>query len=155
MTIIDLSEQIAAIRDKYPEYWRSDEATAELRALWGSADCNDCGVLQAREDIVIDLDATHWRAEIHIAVAPNGWHAVSTSYWYALGGGGSAPSVWDHTAYTTRDEAVTAGINELIGLFEGVRDWHGTAPESQRTNAERMIQKLKEHLSQAQQLTLF
>ena len=33
------------------------------------------------------------------------------------GGGGSSPSIGSRTAYTTRDEAIAAGINELIATF--------------------------------------
>ena len=33
--------------------------------------------------------------------------------WCWSGGGGSSPSVWNRNAYTKRDEAVAAGINEL------------------------------------------
>ena len=76
MTVIDLSEQIDDIRSRYPEYWRSDEAQRELQALWGGADCNDCGVFERDETVRIDLDGTHWYGEVRIAVAPNGWHAM-------------------------------------------------------------------------------
>ncbi len=158
MTIIDLSEPIEAIKDRHPEYWRSGEALAELRALWGYGPkddgCNDCGVQARNETIRIELDS-QGRGEIQIARAPNGWHAVSTSYCYGLGGGGSSPSVWDRTAYTTRDEAVAAGINKLIATFEGVRDAKGTHPASQPVMAQRMIDKLKGHLTAARQMTLF
>ena len=44
MTVIDLSGQIEDICRRYPEYWLSGEAVRELQALWGGADCNDCGV---------------------------------------------------------------------------------------------------------------
>ena len=101
MTIIDLSEQIDDICSRYPEYWLSDEAQRELQTLWGGADCNDCGVFERDETIRIDLDGQKsWYGELRIAVAPNGWHAIATSYWYGQGGGGSAPSVWNRTAYT-------------------------------------------------------
>ena len=156
MTIIDLSEQIDDICHRYPEYWLSDEAQRELQALWGGADCNDCGVFERDETIRVDLDGQKsWYGEVRIAVAPNGWHAIATGYWYAQGGGGSAPSVWSRTAYTTRDEAVAAGIHKLIATFEGVRDWKGSALQNQSALAERMIETLKAYLSQTRQLTLF
>jgi hypothetical protein len=107
------------------------------------------------ESIRIGLDGQRsWHAQIRISAAPNGWHAMATSYWYGMGGGGYAPSVWNCTAYTTRDEAVEAGINELIHRFEGVRHQTG-APQNQSAHAGRMIDNLKAHLSQARQLTLF
>jgi hypothetical protein len=156
MTVIDLSEQLDDICRRHPEYWRSDEALRELQALWGEADCNDCGVFERGETIRIELDAQKsWYAELRIAVAPNGWHAVSTSYWYGQGGGGSSPSVWNRMAYTTRDEAVAAGINKLIVTFEGVRDWKAYAPQNQPALAQRMIETLKAYLSHSRQLSLF
>jgi len=155
MTVIDLSGQIADLCARYPQYWLADEAQRELQALWGGANCNDCGVFERDETVRIDLDGTHWYGEIRIAVAPNGWHAISTSYWYGQGGGGSSPSVWNRTAYTARDEAIAAGIDKLIVTFQGVRDWKGSAPSNQSALAERMIETLKVYLSQSRQLSLF
>ena len=155
MTVIDLSGQIDDICRRYPKYWLSDEAKRELLALWSGPDCNGCGVFQSTETVRIDLDGTHWYGEIRIAVAPNGWHAMDTSYGYGQGGGGSAPSVWNRVAYTTRDEAVETGINKLIATFEGVRDQQGTVPQNQPVLAQRMIETLKARLSEARQLTLF
>jgi hypothetical protein len=155
MTVIDLSGQIDDIRRRYPEYWNSDEAVRELLALWGGAACNDCGVFERGETIRIPLDGQKsCYGEVRIAVAPNGWHAVSTSYWYGQGGGGSFPSVWNRTAYTTLDEAA-AGIIKLIATFEGIRDCEGYAPQNQSALAVRMIETLKSHLSQSRQLSLF
>jgi len=156
MTIIDLSGQIDDICHRYPEYWHSDEAQRELQTLWGGADCNDCGVFERDETIRINLDGQKsWYAGLRIAVAPNGWHAMATSYWYGQGGGGAAPSIWNRTAYTVHDEAVSAAIDELIARFEGVRDWKGWAPANQSALAERMIETLKSYLSQTRQLSLF
>jgi len=155
MTTIDLTEQIDAIYSRYPKYWLSDEAQRELLTLWGGPACNDCGVFERSETLRIDLDGTHWYGEVRIAVAPNGWHAMDTTYWYGQGGGGSSPSVWNRFAYTTRDEAVAAGINELITKFESVRDCKGHAPQNQSAIAERMIETLKAYLSQSRQLSLF
>jgi hypothetical protein len=155
MTVIDLTGQLDEIRSRYPKYWLSGEALRELQALWGGAACNDCGVFERDETVRIDLDGTNWYGEVRLAVAPNGWHAISTSYWYGQGGGGASPSVWDRTAYTARDEGVAAGIAELVATFEGVRDWKGTAPANQSALAQRMIDKLKAFLSQSRQLSLF
>jgi hypothetical protein len=156
MTIVDLTEQIDDICSRYPEYWRSNEAQRELLGLWSSPVCNDCGVFVRDETILIELGGQRsWYAEIRIAVAPNGWHAVATSHWYGQGGGGSAPSVWNRIAYTTRDEAVTSGIIELVANFEGVRDWQGSAPANQSALAQRMIETLKAYLSPSGQLSLF
>jgi hypothetical protein len=157
MTVIDLTDKIDDIRGRYGlRYWASDEAQQEMIALWGNPPCNDCGVFERDETIRIQLEGhKSWYGELRIAVAPNGWHAVSTTYWYGQGGGGSAPSVWNRTAYTTRDEAVASGINNLIATFEGIRDWKGYAPQNQSALAQRMIETLKAHLSQSRQFSLF
>jgi hypothetical protein len=156
MTAIDLTEKLDDIRDRFgPRYWASDEAQQEMIALWDNPPCNDCGVFESRETIRIKLDGTRWYGEIDIAVAPSGWHAISISWWYGLGGGGSAPSVWNRFAYTSHDEAVAAGINQLVAKFEGIRDMKGWTPENHPALAQRMIDALKDHLSQARQMTLF
>jgi hypothetical protein len=56
MAITDLTEELDDIRRRYPEWWHSDEARLELQALWGGADCNDCGVFERDETIRIQLD---------------------------------------------------------------------------------------------------
>jgi hypothetical protein len=156
MTVIDLSEKHDDLACRYERYWASDEAQRELLALWGNPECNDCGVFERDERIRIELDGNKsWYAEIRIAAAPNGWLAFSTNWWSGNGGGGSAPSVWDRYAYTSRDEAVAAATNELIVKFEGIRDWTGWAPQNQAQLAQRMIDTLKADLSHSRQLTLF
>lgn len=154
MTSIDLSPQLAEIRLKYPEYWRSEEALRELQALWGNARCNERGVLPADEDITIELEP-QWTASVKIARAPNGWFAFAVSYAYGLGGAGSPISVWNDTAYTTRQEALEAGIRELKRSYQRLFDSHRWMPETQHTNAARMIALLDQYLSQSRQLSLF
>ena len=63
--------------------------------------------------------------------------------------------MWNRTAYTTRDEALRAAIDELIRKFEGVRDAAGYKPASQAADAARMIAELRTYLAQANQLSLF
>ena len=154
MTTIDLTDRIDEIVSRYPEYLKS--AVPELRALWGGAECSNCGVFELAEDIRVNLDAQKsWYGEVRLAVAPNGWHAIGITWWYGQGGGGSPPSVWNRLAYTTRDEAIAAGINELIARFEGVRDMKGWAPQNQSALAGQMIKTLKDYLPQTRQLILF
>jgi hypothetical protein len=157
MTVIDLTEKLDDIRRRYPDWWKSEDAAHELRAAWanpGLDECNDCHVFISGETIRVNLDSQKsWYGEVRISVAPNGWHAVATSYWYGMGGGGYAPSVWSRTAYTTRDEAIEASIKELIAKFEGVRQ-QTHAPENQVACAKRMVETLKSYLSQNRQLTL-
>lgn len=154
MTAIDLSPQLEEIRLKYPEWWRSEDAQRELQALWGNAACNAHGVLAADEEITIELEP-QWKATVKIARAPNGWYAFATSYAYALGGGTSPISVWNDTAHTTRDEALEAGIRELKRIYQRLLDWQGWAPQTQKTNAARMIELLDRSLIQSRQMSLF
>ena len=135
----------------------SDEAQRELLALWGNPECNDYGVFERDETIRIELDGNKsWYGEICIAASPNGWHAFSTNWWSGNGRRRfPAPSVWNRHAYTSRDEAFAAAMDELIVKFEGIRDWTGWAPQNQAQLAQRMIDTLKAYLSQSRQLTLF
>lgn len=154
MTSIDLSSQLDEIRLKYPEYWRSEDAQRELRALWGNATCNEHGVIEADEEVTTALQP-QWTASVKIAHAPNGWYAFAVSYAYGIGGGGAAISVWNDTAYTTRQEALAAGIHELKGNYQRLLNAQGWEPETQKTNAARMISLLDQHLTQSRQLSLF
>lgn len=156
MTAIDLTEQLDAIRVKHPEWWRSDTAQDELQSLWGGTPCNEHGVFATQENIEIALASdSQWSGTIKLARAINGWYAVSTGYRYALGGGTSPLSVWNRTAYTTRDEALEAGAQELKRYFERLRDGNGHAPEAQRKNAGRMIEQIEAFTRQSRQMTLF
>jgi len=154
MTSIDLSPQLEEIRLKYPAYWRSEDALRELQALWGNIPCNECGVIKADEEITIELQP-QWTASVRIARAPNGWYAFALSYAYGTGGGGAAISVWNDTAYTTRQEALEAGIHRLKRTYQRLLDNQGFPPETQKTNAARMITLLDQHLNQSRQFSLF
>src|SRR5690349_9377693 len=123
MTSIDLSSQLDAIRQKYPNYWRSEDALRELQALWGNVPCNAHGVMPADEDIAIQLEP-QWTASVKLAHAPNGWYAFAVRYAYGNGGYGAAISVWNDTAYTTRQEALEAGIRDLKRSYQSLFDSH-------------------------------
>ena len=155
MDSFDLTPQIDAICAKYPDAYRSPDALRELSELWGGVDCNDGGVILTREVIKIELQGNpRWRGEIRLADAPNGRWAMSTSYDYSTGGGGGAPSVWNRRAYANRDAAITAGLTNLVELFEDVRDWP-SATEGEARLAGRMVEQLANHQHQSKQLTLF
>lgn len=154
MTSIDLSPQLAEIRMKYPEYWRSENALRELQALWGNVACNDAGVFETYEEITIELQP-QWTACVRIAHAPNGWFAFAVRYAYGLGGAGSAISVWNVTAYTTRQEALNAGIHKLRREYQRLLNYKHWEPNTQRTDAARMIALLDQYLTQSRQLSLF
>ena len=155
MSAMDLSAVLKKIRLRYPDWWRSEAAIRCLRQLWAGVRCNDSGVFEDCETIRIDVEGERqWYAEIRLAAAPNGWVAVATSYSYALGGAGSMPSVWDRTAFTSRDEAIEHGIKGLIASFERLGD-SPHARETQVRNAGRMLDALRAYRHRAKQLTLF
>lgn len=154
MTSIDLSSQLDEIRLKYPQYWRSEDAQREAQALWGNVACNDAGVFETYEEITIELQP-YWTASVRIAHAPNGWYGFAVSYYYGNGGYGAAVSVWNETAYTTREEALEAGIHKLKREYKRVLNSPLPEPESQKTNAARMIALFDQHLTQSRQLSLF
>ncbi len=154
MTVIDLSAQLEEIRLKYPEYWRSADAQRELQAFWGNASCNEHGVLPTDEEIILELQP-QWTACVRIARAPNGWYAFAVSYAYGIGGGGAAVSVWNDTAYTSRQEALEAGIRTLKLTYQRVLNSPLPEPETQKINAARMVALLDQHLLQSRQLSLF
>lgn len=154
--IIDLSEKLDDIRRRHsPRPWQSREALEELRTLWGGVTCNECGVMETTETIRIEDEGQRsWFGEIRLATAPNGWFAIEINYSYSLGGGGAAPSVWNKTAFTTREEAVEAGIKRLVVKFSAVRD-QINAPSTQAPIAIRMIAALEGYAASARQLSLF
>lgn len=154
MTSIDLSPQLDEIRLKYPAYWRSEDALRELQTHWGNAPCNAHGVRQADEEVTIKLEP-QCTASVRIARAPNGWYAFSVSYLYANGGSSAAISVWNDTAYTSRQEALEAGIGKLKQTYHRLLNSQGFPPDTQKTNAARMITLLDQHLTQTRQLSLF
>ena len=155
MSAIDLSAILKKIRRRYPAWWRSEAAIRCLRQLWAGAQCNDSGVFEDYETIRIDLEGERqWYAELRLTAAPNGWHAIATSYSYPLGGAGSCPSVWDRTAFTAREEAIEHGLQSLMASFERLRT-SPHAPETQTGNAARMLEAIGRYQQAAKQLTLF
>lgn len=124
--------------------------------MWGGVAINDCGVILPAETIDIVLPGGRTKCDIRLAPCPNGWWAMSTGYDHSGGGGGSYPSVWDTTAYASREDAIAGGVAELTKAFEWVKEWGAAyGPTTQRTEADRMLAELKAQLGKTQQLTLF
>lgn len=153
--VIDLTPAIAAIEDAYSDAYRNPEALAALKDVWGGVHANDAGVMVATEKVQIELRGNpRWRAQITLTHAPNGLWAMATSYDTPNSDGGSAPSVWDHTAYADRDAALSHGFAKLLGIFERLhRSPHAT--EADAAQAGRMLEQLRDNRRQTQQLTLF
>jgi hypothetical protein len=162
VTIIKLHHTFRKITDHFPDPYRNERAKTCLRQLWGWPDVNDCGVFNDWEEAVHIAHPkqrlTH--AEVRIAVAPNGWHTIGVDWSYPLGGGCYAPSVWDRTAYTTREEALNAAMNEITMRFEGMRDFsirchEGEGPIRMIDWMLDQIQQFRRPPSTAAQLSLF
>ena len=154
--IIDQRAQMDEIRFRYPEYGHHPEMVREMAAVWGHPIHNEHGVIETSEIIQIDLEGQkHWNAEIRLARTPNGRYAMSTSYGYPSGGGGSAPGVGDRKAYLTREAAVETGFDELIKSFTSVRDWKGTRPHTEPLIAQKMVEHLQTLKGGTRQMSLF
>lgn len=156
--VIDRRAELNAIRQKHGDrYWAVPDAQWEAAALWGvtpdTNSINDCGVFTYRSDEFC-LSAGRCKAEIDLVQAPNQLWAMSTSYQTAIGGGGSAPSVWDRAAYPTRDDALMAGIHHLIDRFKSEAvDPNSCNGDSNKRNALQMVALLE--AEKTPQLALF
>ena len=152
MPAIDLSRIIQKIKHYFPDAHRNPRAQRCLNQLWGYPDVNDCGVFNQIEDALVVRPAgkSRYRASVEIAVAPNGWHAKSTDYEYDIGGGGYTPSVWSRFAYPSREEALDAGIAELIDRFAKLRNGPN-AIDAQKSKAEQMVRLLEKHFGLPEQ----
>jgi hypothetical protein len=151
---IDLSPRLDAIRDRHPEWWRDEAVLPELKALWGDAEANEHAVMPVDEEITVALPGHYqWYATIQLSRAQNGWYAMATHYSYSLGGGGSAPSLWNDTAYTSREAGMKAGFRELISRYQTLDDARRNGQIAARASG--MIQLLQEAMNARQQLSLF
>jgi hypothetical protein len=142
--IVGLTDQMDEIRSRYPKYGHHPEMVREMAALWGDPPHYEHGVMDSTERVNFELDGhKQTKAEIRLALTPNGRYAMSTSYDYPNGGAGSAPGVGDHKAYLSREAAIEAGVDELIKGFTSVRDWKGTRPHTEPLVAQKMIDHLE------------
>lgn len=152
---IDMSEHVDAVQRKYPDYYRNAQAHAEMADLWGGVSCNTCGVIQATEEITIELQGqSRWTARIWLAAVPNDRWLMSTGHYYPSGGGSGPISIWDRRAYLDREAAFAAGIAELTNRYQRLRDWSGTS-HTEKLQAERMIDLLATYTTKPKQMNLF
>jgi hypothetical protein len=110
LTPDDILRQTAAIMNKYEDWWREDQARAELKALWGDA-INDAGVFTHHEDESL-YNRDGCKAEVSVGGA-HGLYAFGCSFTYPTGGFGNAPSI-SGDLFPSRDAARTAGIEYLV-----------------------------------------
>ena len=155
MTVIDLSGQIDDICRRYPKYWLFNEAQSELLVLWGSPDCNDCGVFESTETVRIDLDGTTGTAK---SASPSP-RMAGMPFRLATGTAraeadqrrqsGTAPP----TPRATKPSK-PALMNSSPNLKACATAKAARRKISPRSHG-RMIKTFKDYLSQARQLTLF
>ena len=152
---IDMSPQIDAVQRKYPDYYRNTQAHIEMADLWGGVSCNTCGVIQATEELTIELPShARWNARIWLAAVPNDRWLMSTGHYYPSGGGSGPISLWNRRAYTSRDAAIAAGIGVLTDQYQRLRTWSGTS-NSEKLLAERMVEHLATYTTKPKQMNLF
>ena len=152
---IDMSQHVDAVQRKYPDYYRNTQAQAEMADLWGGVSCNNCGVIQATEEIAIELPShARWNARIWLAAVPHDRWLMSTGHSYPSGGGSGPISLWNRRAYTSRDAAIAAAVVVLAGQYERLRNWSGSS-NSEKLLAERMVEHLATYTSKPKQMNLF
>jgi hypothetical protein len=106
----DLIRRTEDIREKYPHYWRDEQAQAELKALWVDA-VNANGVFVNDPDEVL-YDRDGCRAVIRIGTA-NGVYAFGCGFQTPTQGYGSSPSIWGEL-FASHAEARSAAIDYLL-----------------------------------------
>jgi hypothetical protein len=98
------------IMDASKDWFRDDQAMANLKALWSDA-INENGVfINEEEEILFNRDGC--KAEISIGGA-HGLYAFGCSFITPTQGYGEAPSICDEF-FETRDASRTAAIEHLI-----------------------------------------
>ena len=153
ISALDLRDAQNAIRRAYgPRYHVNEQALWDVAALWGIAPeherINPHGVF-APIDETIRVESGRSFAEIKLAQAPSGLWALATDYHLPNSGAGSAPSVWNHFAYFSRNDARSAGLGQLRERFATI----GTRGGSDAKAAHEMMARIDEIA--AEQMELF
>ncbi len=119
---IDLKPQQDAIRSRYPAPSQEDEALAAVAKLWGchvGEHVNHRGEFLDYQTEAVAIGRMV-KGEMHLAETPEGLWAISVSYSHRFGGAIAAPSVWNQVAYSSRDAAYKAGVDQLIEEFSDI-----------------------------------
>ena len=138
MTTLTPDEAIQKTNDiieRYEQYWRDEQAHAELKALWGDA-INDCGVfVPHEEEILFHKDGC--RASISIGSA-HGCYAFGVHLDLPTEGFGHAPSIFGDL-YESREAARTAAIEQIIDRLP-------KSGSSHEESSQHRIERLREAL---------
>jgi len=114
--VIDHSQELQAIKDKYGERFHHEpKATQEAAELWG-IETNKCGVCRNITTEVL-IDEKRITAEIYLARTTKNYWLTGISAHTSLSGTGYAPSVWDRTGYTSYDAARKQAIQKVKDFF--------------------------------------
>ena len=147
--LLPIHDQIDAIMERHPQYWRSDEALKEAIAVWGAeGHVNDSGVFADYETEIV-ARCGRAVAEVGIYKLRDGVFVHCTHYMTATSGSGYAPCVWCSTPHDTAKEARLTGIAELL---ERLRD---AGHDSDKTGHEDMRQLRQQLQRQIEQPSLF
>lgn len=117
--IIDRTEELQQIKDKYGRrYYMEPEATEEAAKLWG-VEINDCGVpLNVETECVLNFQRAF--ASVHLVPTSKGQWLVGISASTAVSGLGYYPSAWDRTGYADYDTARKVALFRLREYFSEV-----------------------------------
>jgi len=141
--------QIAAIKDRHENYWRTDEALKEAVAVCGAGGhVNDCGVFA---DYEVETVAKSGRAvaEVGVYKVQEGIFVHCCHFSSATTGSGYGPSVWCSTPHETAKQARLAGIAELLERIGQI------GPGSEKTAHEDLRQIRRQLQRLVEQPTLF
>ncbi len=115
MTILD---QIATLKDKYPDYWQNPEALRDAMACWGiTQGVTDAGMFAGGEAETVARHA-HAEAVVRLYEVREGVWVHGVNFVHSQGGMRYAPSVWMAKPYSSRVEALHAGITAILDTID-------------------------------------
>jgi hypothetical protein len=137
--IKDMSTPLNQIKAKHgPRYHLKKEAFAEAASLWGFQHYNDCGVVPSQAKTILNFDS--YRAELCLAESTKGYWLMSFSAHTSISVTGSCPSVFDSEGYHSREDAITAGTEQIKRFYQReLSQQKSTASSSQRIAIEKAL----------------
>ena len=118
-----------------------DERTAFLMDKHGGSTNKHC-VFQERETVELArIGRSH--AEARLAQNAHGMWLTGIDADYAIGGRGDPVSVWNRTAYDSRDNALDACRAQCARYFQSIADDYGSCvTDHMKAEARRMVEAL-------------
>lgn len=168
--MINLTEQIDAIKMKYDPWWNDKDCEREVAALHGAemppepTDYGDdarldgmpnyCGVFTKGKPVLIHNERDY--IEIRTSQTPKGHWLVAMSYQCFNSSGGSMPSIWNHEAFESRDEAINFGIDVMLKKMDGyINGTSCSSEEGYKKHGSALKNAILDWRNSKNQLTLF